>query len=129
MPEHSLNLLVQRFATAIAAAGGRALLVGGPVRDGLLDIPQTDVDLEVFGLAPEKIMDVASTFGAVKEVGKIFGILKVQAGQHEIDVAAPRRERKIGPGHRGFAVDIDPAMSIEEAARRRDFSINAIYQD
>ncbi len=129
MTEHSLDLVVQRFATAIAAAGGRALLVGGPVRDDLLGIARADIDLEVFGLAPEKIMEISQGFGPVKEVGRIFGILKVNVGGQELDVAAPRRERKTGPGHRGFAVDIDPTMTIEEAARRRDFTINAIYQD
>ena len=41
----------------------------------------------------------------------------------------PRRERKVGAGHRGFVVEGDPDMSFEEACRRRDFTINAILQD
>jgi tRNA nucleotidyltransferase (CCA-adding enzyme) len=47
----------------------------------------------------------------------------------DIDVALPRRESKSGRGHKGFEVRGDPSMSIEEAARRRDFTINAISWD
>ena len=47
----------------------------------------------------------------------------------DIDVALPRRESKRGRGHKGFEVHGDPSMSIEEAARRRDFTINAISWD
>ena len=46
-----------------------------------------------------------------------------------IDVALPRRESKAGRGHKGFAVEGDPSMSLAEAARRRDFTINAIAWD
>ena len=46
-----------------------------------------------------------------------------------VDVSLPRRESKTGPGHRGFTVTGDPALSLEEAARRRDFTVNAIAWD
>jgi tRNA nucleotidyltransferase (CCA-adding enzyme) len=46
-----------------------------------------------------------------------------------VDVALPRRESKTGRGHKAFAVTGDPSMSVEEAARRRDFTINAISWD
>jgi tRNA nucleotidyltransferase (CCA-adding enzyme) len=46
-----------------------------------------------------------------------------------IDVALPRRESKQGRGHKGFEVRGDPFMSLDEAARRRDFTINAISWD
>src|SRR6185503_78226 len=49
--------------------------------------------------------------------------------QGEIDVALPRRESKKGRGHKGFEVRGDPSMSIPDAARRRDFTINAIAWD
>src|SRR6185503_866846 len=47
----------------------------------------------------------------------------------EIDVSIPRRESKSGKGHRGFVIEGDPAMSFEDAARRRDFTVNAILYD
>ncbi|MEJ7619182.1 MAG: hypothetical protein WKF30_19905 [Pyrinomonadaceae bacterium] len=59
-------------------------------------------------------------------VGEAFTVYKL--GQ-DLDVSLPRRERKAGRGHRAFVVEGDPAMSVEEAARRRDFTINAILQD
>lgn len=121
--------VVKNIASEVRRAGGRALLVGGPVRDQLLGRAVEDFDLETFGLTAKQIEHIASRFGSVKSVGQIFGILKVRVGQHEIDLAAPRRERKVAPGHRGFEVAIDPHLSVEEAARRRDFTINAIYQD
>lgn len=120
---------IRKIANNVRQAGGRALLVGGPVRDAVLHRAVKDFDLEIFGLSAEQIETIARQHGPVKSVGQIFGILKVRVGQHEIDLAAPRRERKVSPGHRGFDVAIDPHMPLREAARRRDFTINAIYQD
>ena len=107
-----------------SAAGGR-LLVGGWVRDRLLGIASKDIDLEVFGLPPGELRETLERFGDVNAVGESFKVYKV-AG---IDVAMPRRESKIGAGHRGFEVTGDPYMPVEEAARRRDFTVNAIALD
>ena len=116
-------------ATAIARAvrdeGGRALIVGGWVRDRLLGFASKDVDLEVFGLPPERLRALLLRFGSVNSVGESFTVYKVC----EIDVALPRRDSKVAPGHRGFEVVGDPHMTIEEAARRRDFTVNAISWD
>ena len=65
------------------------------------------------------------TIRPVNTVGESFTVYKV-AG---LDVALPRRESKVGRGHRGFVVDGDPHLPLEEAARRRDFTINAISWD
>jgi tRNA nucleotidyltransferase (CCA-adding enzyme) len=70
----------------------------------------------------------------VEAVGQSFPVFKVVRGDAAgrvgaIDVALPRRESKIGRGHKGFEVHGDPFMSIEDAARRRDFTINAISWD
>jgi tRNA nucleotidyltransferase (CCA-adding enzyme) len=119
--------MVQAFARAIEGAGGKALLVGGIVRDGLLGLPSKDVDFEIFGLPMEKVQEVLSRFGNVKEVGEQFGVLMIQ--DLDWDVALPRREQKTGEGHRGFDVVPDPTMSIEDAARRRDFTINSMSMD
>ena len=116
-------------ATAIArevrAAGGRALIVGGWVRDRLLGHPSKDIDLEVFGVEPEALRALLSRFGPVNTVGESFTVYKVS----ELDVSIPRRESKIGRGHRGFEVTGDPHLSVREAGRRRDFTINAISWD
>ncbi len=110
---------------AVRDAGGRAFAVGGYVRDKLLGIPRKDVDLEVFGLEPDRLITVLARFGRVDLVGKAFGVLKV----NQLDVSIPRRETKTAVGHRGFVVDSDPHMSFEDAARRRDLTINAMAED
>jgi len=114
------------LARAIQSAGGRALLVGGCVRDPLMGREPKDFDLEVYGLEAELLRSVLEQFGAVNAVGEAFTVYKLG---HHLDVSIPRRERKSGRGHRGFVITGDPSMTIEEAARRRDFTINAILQD
>lgn len=118
--------LVPSIAQAVRAAGGRALLVGGFVRDTLAGFPAgKDVDLEVYGLKGDALRRLLERFGKVDAVGEAFQVYKLGA----VDVSIPRRDSKAGRGHRGFDVVGDPDMSVEEAARRRDFTINAIYQD
>ena len=114
-----------RVARAVRAAGGRALIVGGWVRDVLLGRPSKDIDIEVFGLDATALRDVLAGFGPVNTVGESFTVYKVA----DLDVSLPRRESKVSPGHRGFAVTGDPQLSIRDAARRRDFTINAIAFD
>ncbi len=113
------------IARAVREAGGRALIVGGWVRDRLMGQPSKDVDLEVYGVPSNALRDLLSAFGAVNTVGESFTVYKVG----DIDVAMPRRESKSGRGHRGFEVSGDPGMPIQEAARRRDFTVNAIAWD
>ncbi len=113
------------IARAVRNAGGRALIVGGWVRDRLLEIDSKDVDLEVYGMAAEPLRRLLEDLGRVNTVGESFTVYKVGA----IDVALPRRESKVGRGHRGFDVTGDPALSPAEAARRRDFTINTIAWD
>lgn len=117
---------VTQLAVAIRDAGGRALLVGGCVRDTLMGSIPKDWDLEVYGIEPEKLREVLDRFGSVNVVGEAFTVYKLG---HDIDVSVPRRERKSGLGHRGFVIEGDPEMSFEAAAKRRDFTINAIMQD
>jgi tRNA nucleotidyltransferase (CCA-adding enzyme) len=119
------------IARAVRDAGGRALLVGGSVRDELLGLQPKDLDLEVFGLPVDRLRPLLERFGRVETVGESFAVFKVvvERGQEAIDVALPRRESKTGRGHKGFAVEGDPGLSVEEAARRRDFTINAISRD
>lgn len=109
-----------------------AFLVGGFVRDELLGITSKDADIEVFQMsAIELEQQLVGLFGSrIETVGRSFGVFKVMLGNGiDVDVAIPRRESKSGKGHKDFVVEGDPRMTIEEAARRRDFTINAIYRD
>jgi len=117
--------LVIALATRVREAGGRALVVGGWVRDALVGHDSKDLDVEVFGLEAARLRAVLDTFGRVDAVGESFAVYKVG----DLDVSLPRRESKTGRGHRGFEIHGDPFLPPREAARRRDFTINAIALD
>ena len=106
--------------------GGRALLVGGCVRDELMGNQPKDWDLEIYGIEPATLREMLDRFGSVNVVGEAFTVYKVGP---DLDVSLPRRERKTGRGHRAFVIDGDPSMAIDDATRRRDFTINAILRD
>jgi tRNA nucleotidyltransferase (CCA-adding enzyme) len=117
---------VVKLAEAVRAVGGRALLVGGCVRDELMSTQPKDWDLEVYGVEPGKLRELLDQFGSVNVVGEAFTVYKLGAN---VDVSLPRRERKTGRGHRAFVIEGDPAMTFLDATARRDFTINAILQD
>ncbi len=111
----------------VAAAGGRALLVGGSVRDALLGHTAKDLDVEVFGLEPEALKSLLGRHFDLDLVGQSFGVLKIR--HLDVDVSIPRRESKRGLGHKGFEIRSDPTLTVTEAAERRDFTINAMAFD
>ena len=115
------------IAKVVAGCGGRALLVGGYVRDRLLGIESKDVDIEVFGLPIDKLAQILAQYGTVIEIGRAFGVLRVKG--LDIDFSLPRIDSKVGLGHRGFDVETNPDLDFETAARRRDLSINSIGLD
>ena len=115
----------REIARLVRATNGRALVVGGYVRDRLLDRRSKDLDIEVFGIPEDGLRPLLETLGRVEAVGQAFAVYKIG----DVDVALPRRESKAGRGHKGFIVTGDPWMTAEEAARRRDFTINAISWD
>src|SRR5215212_2824815 len=117
---------ILRLARAVAEAGGRALLVGGCVRDRLLGRGGKDWDVEGYGVEPSHLRELHGRFGRVNVVGEAFTVYKLG---RDLDVSLPRRERKTGRGHRAFYIEGDPHMSFEEAARRRDFTVNAVLED
>src|SRR4030095_412765 len=117
---------VLAISKAVCKADGRALLVGGCVRDLLMDREPKDWDVEVYGIEPNKLRDLLDQFGSLNVVGEAFTVYKLGA---DLDVSLPRRERKSGRGHRAFVIEGDPSMTIEEATRRRDFTINALLED
>ena len=123
-PLNPLNLAL-RIAHVARDAGGRALVVGGWTRDRLMGRESKDIDIEVFGVPESALRHLLETLGRVDCVGESFRVYKIGG----VDVSLPRRESKAGRGHRGFLVTGDPAMSVEDAARRRDFTINSISWD
>ncbi len=114
-------------AEGVRAAGGRALLVGGCVRDELSGLEPKDFDIEVFGLAPERLRALLAERFELDLVGLSFGVIKLR--HLDVDVALPRRETKLGLGHRAFEMAYDPTLTLAEASARRDFTVNAIYKD
>jgi len=120
-----------RLAGQIRENGGRAMLVGGCVRDELMGREVKDWDLEVYCVEPSRLKTILEEFAAENEleinaVGEAFTVYKIGKA---LDVAIPRRERKVSRGHKGFVVEGDPDMSFEEACSRRDFTVNAILKD
>jgi len=128
----SMNEQVLKLCETVRKAGGRAMLVGGWVRDYLLGIQSKDFDVEVYGITSERLRGLLETLARVNTVGEHFSVYKLAFREGErvkIDVSIPRRESKSGRGHRGFTIEGDPEMNFEEAARRRDFTMNAILYD
>jgi len=111
---------------AISASGGDTIFAGGVVRDSLAGVENKDIDVEVYGMKPDKLESVLSKFGRVDTVGSSFGIIKLTTETNDYDFSLPRRENKAGKGHRGFVVEPDENMTYEEAGARRDFTINAM---
>ena len=112
------------------------MLVGGCVRDRLIGIESKDLDVEVYRVDPTGLREILKQLGNVNTVGEHFSVYKLvvrnsssDLDRVEIDVSIPRRESKSGQGHRGFLIEGDPSMTFEDAARRRDFTINAILYD
>jgi len=97
----------------------RAYLVGGAVRDILMNKTPTDFDIEIYDITPEKFEKLMNQLSA-KGVGKNFFVYKYK----NFDLSLPRIENKISKGHTGFEVKI--TQNEKEASLRRDFTINAI---
>ncbi len=144
LPEHYVSNLVARglhehaevYKSVVTAAalirqnGGRALLVGGAVRDMIAGHDSSkDFDIEVYGLYPEALEKIMGQFGTASSVGKAYEVLKVRIGNIDLDLSYPRSDSKTGDGHRDFEVKIDPFMNISDAAKRRDFTMNSILAD
>jgi tRNA nucleotidyltransferase (CCA-adding enzyme) len=124
-----LNLLLDH----IKQAGGRAILVGGCVRDHLLQHTAQDIDIEIYGIDATTLESLLTKHFSVVAVGKTFGIFKVSVSvngeKQSFDVALPRTENKEGQGHKGFVISTNPHMSFTQASSRRDFTINAMGID
>ena len=127
---HSVNrdlIMAKKVAEQVDAAGGRTFYVGGFVRDKILGKENKDIDIEIHGITPEKLCEILDSVGKRTEMGASFGIYGLRGC--DLDIAMPRMEEATGRGHRDFAVFVDPFLGTEKAARRRDFTINAMMED
>lgn len=111
---------------------GNPLIVGGAVRDSFIGADNKDIDIEVHGTTIDNLVKTLKKKKyTVDEVGKEFGVLKVSKpnGVTDLDISVPRKENRLGAGHRSFDVEMDENMSVSEAAERRDFTFNAVMYD
>ncbi len=120
-------IMARRIAGAVDAAGGKTYFVGGYVRDLFLGRENKDIDLEVHGVGAETLAAILDTLGERMTLGASFGVMGLR--HYDLDIAMPRSERATGRGHRDFAVCVDPFIGEEKAARRRDFTVNALMQN
>ncbi len=139
----ALPALITQIVADLRAAGARPIIVGGAVRDALLGLTPTDFDIEVYGIAYDRLTGLIAHHGHADLVGKNFGVVKLHVQQdqsdgsatlnkaviHQYDFAVPRRDSKFGIHHRDFHTSFDPEIDPKEAASRRDFTINAMGFD
>lgn len=123
---------VVKLVVSLRKAGGTVYIVGGFVRDRLMWRSSKDIDLEVYGLDYDQIVEACmkSDIIGVNAVGSSFGVLKVALNDLTVvDITLPRTENKMGRGHRGFMVTPDPNLTPKDAAARRDFTMNSLLMD
>ena len=94
------------IARRVRDEGGRAIIVGGWVRDRIMGRRCKDVDLEVYGVHADALRGLLREFGSVNTVGESFTVYKVA----DVDVALPRRESKIGRSTKPHAAATSPSM-------------------
>ena len=119
--------MARQIAGQVDRMGGHTYFVGGYVRDEILGIDNKDVDIEIHGITPAQLRGILEELGQLTEVGVSFGVYGLKG--YNLDIAMPRTEKAIGRGHKDFAVSVDPFLGTEKAARRRDFTINALMRD
>ena len=114
---------IKSIVQSIDAQKGRALLVGGVVRDLLLGRQSKDIDIEVHGIPLATLEEILKKHGPVSTIGKSFGVLRIH--NHDVDWSLPRTD-SVG---RKPIVAIDPNMTFKQAFERRDLTINAMGVD
>ncbi|MBR4500554.1 MAG: CCA tRNA nucleotidyltransferase [Clostridia bacterium] len=117
--------MARRIALKVAEMGGRVYYVGGLVRDEALGLESKDVDIEVHGITPRQLEEVLDSVGTRLSMGASFGILSLRGCR--LDISMPRKSPEEDNGD--FASGADPFIGVTEAARRRDFTMNAMMRD
>ncbi len=116
----------QEFFHKVQRIGGQAYLVGGAVRAQVLAFPSQDRDYLVCGVEGELFH---RAFPESRLLGRSFPVFRLEIDGALCEVALARKERKTGPGSRGFKVDFSPQVTLEEDLFRRDCTVNAMALD
>lgn len=106
---------VLKLCRKIEEAGGRAYIVGGWVRDRIMSRESKDIDIEVFGIEPSTLESILPTLGRWRRVGTF----EIYLLNNKYDIIFPRNDKG----------EVDINLSVEEAGKRRDLTINSIYYD
>ncbi len=120
--EESARESATAIAASLGAAGFTAYFAGGCVRDRLLGLEPQDFDVAT-DATPEQISKV---FPSARGVGASFGVMLVRRGGHTVEVATFRRDGEYIDGRRPSRVHFG---SAEQDARRRDFTINGLFEE
>lgn len=126
---NALDAITSRYpriaplVTDIVAAGGRALLVGGAVRDIIMQSNAKDIDIEIHNINADQLEKILRSYGPVNLVGKTYGVYRLV--DLDVDWSLPRTDAS----GRKPQVVIDPYMSIKNAFERRDLTMNAMGID
>ncbi len=121
-----MNQLIEK----IKENNGTAMLIGGAVIDAIQNREIKDWDIEVYGLNYEKLIKILEELKLpINLVGKSFGVIKTKINDIDIDLSIPRIENKCGILHTNFYITLDSNLTPEEAGRRRDITINSMYQN
>ena len=125
-----IPLSLMRLVEDLERNGIQAIFVGGFVRDHFSGDATHDLDIELYGVSSlEALESLLKPYGKIGLYGKSFGVLKLSYAGYSIDFSPPRTESKSGFGHKGFETAWFSDLDFAIAARRRDFTINAIGYD
>ena len=113
---------IEKIAKIINQNGGRLYLVGGALRDSLLNRSVSDADYCVVGISKEEFLNL---FPNAIIRGKAFEVFDLEG----CEFALARTEKKIGQGHKEFEITTGKQITIEEDLKRRDITINSIAKD
>lgn len=119
--------IASRIAEKVSELGGHTYFVGGCVRDEILGEEIKDFDIEVHGITPSALEEILDSIGERISIGESFGIYNLKGCS--VDIAMPRKEKVKGAGHKDFDVFVDPYIGVVGAAKRRDFTFNALMKD
>jgi tRNA nucleotidyltransferase (CCA-adding enzyme) len=112
---------------ALRKAGGQVFVVGGAIRDALMQKEPKDIDLMVTGVPEEEVHHALEALpGRVDLTGKSFGVYRYNTQGHEVEIALPRTEKSTGDRRVDFDVKVDHNLPVEHDLLRRDFTVNAM---
>lgn len=115
-------MTIQEIAKKIEKAGGKLYIVGGAIRDEILEIQNKDEDYCITGISQQEFLHI---FPDARYQGKFFGVFVLEGKEF----ALARTEEKNGVGHKEFTIKTNKNITIEEDLKRRDITINAIAKN